>query len=78
MDSRGSGVVTIGAAYAPGARAASDKPPMTPELQKIIDGAKTEKVMLSNTNPLSSAPRKTSMRRKPGSSRVSASISISM
>jgi ABC-type Fe3+ transport system substrate-binding protein len=44
--------VTIGAAYAPGARAASDKPPMTPELQKIIDGAKTEKVMLSNTNPL--------------------------
>ena len=26
--------------------------PMTPELQKIIDAAKTEKVMLSNTNPL--------------------------
>jgi ABC-type Fe3+ transport system substrate-binding protein len=40
------------AAYGTAAQAAADKPPMTPELQKIIDGAKTEKVMLSNTNPL--------------------------
>jgi len=31
---------------------ASSAPPMTPELQKIVDGAKAEKVMLSNTNPL--------------------------
>jgi ABC-type Fe3+ transport system substrate-binding protein len=30
---------------------AASAPPMTPELQKIIDAAKTEKVMLSNTNP---------------------------
>lgn len=36
------------AAQAPGA----DKPPMSPELQKIIDSAKTEKSMLSSTNPL--------------------------
>jgi ABC-type Fe3+ transport system substrate-binding protein len=42
----------IGAACGAGAQTAgADKPPMTPELQKIIDLAKTEKVMLSSTNP---------------------------
>lgn len=40
-------VVVIGATSSAGAQA----PPMTPELQKIIAAAKTEKVMLSNTNP---------------------------
>ena len=45
-------LVTIGASPVAGAQTAgADKPPMTPELQKIIDAAKTEKVMLSNTNP---------------------------
>jgi ABC-type Fe3+ transport system substrate-binding protein len=34
------------------AQAQEAKPPITPELQKIIDGAKSEKVMLSSTNPL--------------------------
>ncbi|HLI21435.1 MAG TPA: extracellular solute-binding protein [Stellaceae bacterium] len=34
------------------AEAQAVKPPMSPELQKIVDGAKTEKVMLSSTNPL--------------------------
>src|SRR5438105_3160886 len=32
--------------------AAAQAPPMSPELQKIIDAAKTEKIMVSNTNPL--------------------------
>ena len=39
-----------GMAGAAGAQAV--KPPMSPELQKIVDGAKAEKVMLSSTNPL--------------------------
>jgi ABC-type Fe3+ transport system substrate-binding protein len=34
------------------ASAQAVKPPMSPELQKIVDGAKTEKVMLSSTNPV--------------------------
>jgi ABC-type Fe3+ transport system substrate-binding protein len=46
-------LLTVGAAYGAGAQVpGADKPPMTPELQKIIAAAKTEKVMLSNTNPL--------------------------
>jgi ABC-type Fe3+ transport system substrate-binding protein len=46
-------MATFGAAYGAGAQTAgADKPPMTPELQKIVDGAKAEKVMLSSTNPL--------------------------
>lgn len=43
-------ISTAGAAAAQ--TAGADKPPMSPELQKIVDGAKTEKVMLSSTNPL--------------------------
>ena len=34
------------------ASAQAVKPPMSPELQKIVDGAKAEKVLLSSTNPL--------------------------
>jgi len=34
------------------ASAQAVKPPMSPELQKIVDGAKIEKVLLSSTNPL--------------------------
>ena len=34
------------------ANAQAVKPPMSPELQKIVDGAKAEKVLLSSTNPL--------------------------
>ena len=34
------------------ASAQAVKPPMSPELQKIVDSAKTEKVLLSSTNPL--------------------------
>ncbi len=46
-------LVTIGVACSAGAQTqGADKPPMTPELQKIIDGAKAEKVLLSSTNPL--------------------------
>src|SRR5436305_73519 len=45
-------LLTVGAAHMQEARAAADKPPMTPELQKIIEAAQTEKVMLSNTNQL--------------------------
>jgi ABC-type Fe3+ transport system substrate-binding protein len=46
-------VMTIGGAGAAGAQTAgADKPPMSLELQKIVDGAKTEKSMLSSTNPL--------------------------
>lgn len=44
-------LLTIGAAQTVNAQGAG-KPPMSAELQKIIDGAKTEKVMLSSTNPL--------------------------
>jgi ABC-type Fe3+ transport system substrate-binding protein len=43
-------VISIG--MASGASAQATKPPMSPELQKIVDGAKTEKLMLSSTNPL--------------------------
>ena len=34
------------------ANAQAVKPPMSPELQKIVDAAKAEKVVLSSTNPL--------------------------
>jgi ABC-type Fe3+ transport system substrate-binding protein len=45
-------LVTIGAGPAAGAQTpGADRPPMAPELQKIIDVANTEKVMLSSTNP---------------------------
>ena len=40
----------VGSTHA--AQAQASKPLMTPELQKIIDGARAEKVMLSSTNPL--------------------------
>jgi len=59
------------------ASAQAVKPPMSPELQKIVDGAKTEKVMLSSTNPVVLAARRISMRPKPGSKTISASISTS-
>jgi ABC-type Fe3+ transport system substrate-binding protein len=47
------GTMSHARAQAPAqAPAGAQVPPMTPELQKIIDAAKTEKVMLSSTNPL--------------------------
>ena len=42
----------VGAISVSDAQAAADKPPMTPELQKIVEAAKTEKTLLSSTNPL--------------------------
>ncbi len=44
-------VAACAVTYSAMAQTSGQKPPMTPELQKIIDAAKTEKVMLSNTNP---------------------------
>ncbi|HEY3919103.1 MAG TPA: extracellular solute-binding protein [Stellaceae bacterium] len=43
-------MATIGMAGAASAQAV--KPPMSPELQKVVDAAKAEKVMLASTNPL--------------------------
>ena len=43
-------VMAIGLAHHASAQAT--KPPMSPELQKIVDGAKAEKTLLSSTNPL--------------------------
>ena len=70
--------MTIGAAGAAGAQTGgADKPPMSPELQKIVD-AKTEKVMLSSTNPLVFGGQANLDAAKAWIKRVSASISISM